>query len=86
MEVVEVDDLYTSPVPPKIMNSLRPTKSEENLGLDVESYSAFTMCGSICDENDPDWSQEDDEISRQVIVACNSLKSNNRRYYFSILS
>lgn len=67
MEVLEVDDLYTSPVPTKIMNSLRHTKSEENLGGDSDSSSAFTLCGSVCDENDPDWSQEDDEISRQVL-------------------
>ena len=32
MEVLEVEDLYTSPVPTKIMgSSLRHTKSEENL-------------------------------------------------------
>ena len=70
MEVLEVDDLYTSPVPAKIMNSLRHTKSEENLGGgangDTASVSAFSMCGIICDDNDPDWSQEDDEITQQV--------------------
>ncbi|KAJ8674281.1 hypothetical protein QAD02_005543 [Eretmocerus hayati] len=31
VEVLEVDDLHTSPVPTKIMSSLRHTKSEENL-------------------------------------------------------
>ncbi|XP_022919444.1 phosphatidylinositol 4-kinase beta [Onthophagus taurus] len=65
VEVLEVDDLYTSPVPPKIMNALRHTKSEENLGGDTASLSAFSMCGIICDDNDPDWSQEDDEITQQ---------------------
>lgn len=60
-----MDDLYTSPVPTKIMSSLRHTKSEENLGGDAASLSAFSMCGIICDD-DPDWSQEDDEISQQV--------------------
>lgn len=65
VEVLEVDDLYTSPVPTKIMSTLRHTKSEENLGADTASLSAFSMCGGICDDNDPDWSQEDDEISRQ---------------------
>lgn len=67
VEVLEVDDLYTSPVPTKIMSSLRHTKSEENLGGgDTVSLSAFSMCGVICDDNDPEWSQEDDEISQQV--------------------
>ncbi|KAI4459127.1 phosphatidylinositol kinase [Holotrichia oblita] len=65
VEVLEVDDLYTSPVPTKIMNTLRHTKSEENLGADTSSLSAFSMCGIMCDDNDPDWSQEDDEISQQ---------------------
>lgn len=67
MEALEVDDLYTSPVPPKIMSTLRHTKSEEKLCVDTESLPpSFTFCGNICDDNDPDWSQEDDEISRQV--------------------
>lgn len=48
------------------MSSLRHTKSEENLGGDTTSLSAFSMCGVICDDVDPDWSQEDDEISQQV--------------------
>ncbi|KRT82286.1 hypothetical protein AMK59_4361, partial [Oryctes borbonicus] len=65
VEVLDVDDLYTSPVPTKIMNTLRHTKSEENLGGDSSSLSAFSMCGIMCDDNDPDWSQEDDEISQQ---------------------
>lgn len=66
MEVVEVDDLYSSPITPKIMPTLRHTKSEENLGgYDNNSASAFSMCGMLCDDNDPDWSKEDDEISRQ---------------------
>ncbi|KAL3280141.1 hypothetical protein HHI36_017642 [Cryptolaemus montrouzieri] len=66
VEVVEVDDIYSSPVTPKVMPTLRHTKSEENLGgYDNNSASAFSMCGMLCDDNDPDWSKEDDEISRQ---------------------
>ncbi|XP_044262137.1 phosphatidylinositol 4-kinase beta [Tribolium madens] len=66
VEVVEVDDLHTSIVTPKIWPTLRHTKSEENLGGgDTTSLSAFSMCGGLCDDNDPDWSQEDDEISQQ---------------------
>ncbi|KAJ3641340.1 hypothetical protein Zmor_027852 [Zophobas morio] len=66
VEVVEIDDLHTSIVTSKIMPTLRHTKSEENLGGgDTTSLSAFSMCGGLCDDNDPDWSQEDDEISQQ---------------------
>ncbi|XP_065171006.1 phosphatidylinositol 4-kinase beta isoform X2 [Atheta coriaria] len=65
VEALEADDLYSSPVPTKIMtSSLRHTRSEENLGADTASLSAFSMCGMGC-EDDPDWSQEDDEISLQ---------------------
>lgn len=65
VEVVEVEDIYTSSVPSKIMSTLRHTKSEENLKHDSISLSAFSVCGSCYDDNDPEWSQEDDEISQQ---------------------
>uniref|UniRef100_A0A6P7GB21 Phosphatidylinositol 4-kinase beta-like n=1 Tax=Diabrotica virgifera virgifera TaxID=50390 RepID=A0A6P7GB21_DIAVI len=65
VEVVEVEDLESSPVPPKIMPTLRHTKSEENLKHESVSLSAFSMCGGCYDDLDPDWSQEDDEISQQ---------------------
>ncbi|CAG9765302.1 unnamed protein product [Ceutorhynchus assimilis] len=65
LEVVEVDDNYSSPVPSKIMSTLRHTKSEENLQHDSVSLSAFSVCGGCYDDNDPEWSQEDDEISQQ---------------------
>ncbi|XP_056647918.1 phosphatidylinositol 4-kinase beta [Diorhabda sublineata] len=65
VEVVEVDDLESSPVPQKIMPTLRHTKSEENLKHETISLSAFSMCGGCYDDLDPDWSQEDDEISQQ---------------------
>lgn len=71
VEVIEVEDVCTSPVTAKIMssaNSLRHTKSEENLGGDsMLAFNAFSMCGIVCDgtDNDPDWSQEDDEILQQ---------------------
>lgn len=75
VEVLEVDDISTSPVPAK-MNQLRHTRSEENLGssesgaaADTTSLSAFSMCGQ-CEDPDPEgcWSQEDDEISQQVFL------------------
>ncbi|CAG9858590.1 unnamed protein product [Phyllotreta striolata] len=65
VEVVEVEDLESSPVPQKIMSTLRHTKSEENLKHETVSLSAFSMCGGCYDDADPDWSQEDDEISQQ---------------------
>ncbi|KAF7992355.1 hypothetical protein HCN44_001680 [Aphidius gifuensis] len=41
VEVLEVEDLYTSPVPTKIMgSSLRHTKSEENLTLEQQDKDA----------------------------------------------
>ncbi|KAL1505880.1 hypothetical protein ABEB36_005335 [Hypothenemus hampei] len=67
VEVVEVEDLYTSSVPNKIMSTLRHTKSEENLKHDSLSLSAFSVCGGCYDDTDPEWSQEDDEISQQYI-------------------
>ncbi|XP_060525388.1 phosphatidylinositol 4-kinase beta [Cylas formicarius] len=67
IEVVEVEDMYNTPVPSKIMPTLRHTKSEENLKHESMSLSSFSVCGTCYDDNDPDWSQEDDEISQQYI-------------------
>nr|CAD7407819.1 unnamed protein product [Timema cristinae] len=73
VEVLEVDDIHTSPVPARIMNSLRHTKSEENLAADdaaaqAESASlcAFSVYGNADEETGDCWSQEDDEISQQL--------------------
>ncbi|KAJ1522314.1 hypothetical protein ONE63_002611 [Megalurothrips usitatus] len=73
VEVVEVEDLHTSPVPPKAMSSLRHTRSEENIAGTNESPAdrpgncgAFSVYSSPDDETTGDcWSQEDDEISQQ---------------------
>ncbi|CAG9823219.1 unnamed protein product [Phaedon cochleariae] len=65
VEVVEVDDIESSPVPTKIMPTLRHTRSEENLKHETTSLSAFSACGGCYDDLDADWSQEDDEISQQ---------------------
>ncbi|GLV43937.1 four wheel drive [Carabus blaptoides fortunei] len=74
VEVLVVEDMYRCAVPMKVMNGLRHTRSEENLGggsgsggtADTSSLGAFSMCGQ-CDDPDPEgcWSQEDDEISQQ---------------------
>lgn len=100
---MEVEDLYTSPVPTKIMgSSLRHTKSEENLTggeqsnvtsssnmvsaemqqnvttalrqTPVKNISPYSIKNTEIAFNFPDddpndcWSQEDDEITQQVIL------------------
>lgn len=66
VEVLQVDDIYTSPVVTKMMNALRHTKSEENLANESPSFPSFvSQIGREDDENC--WSQEDDEISQQYI-------------------
>ncbi|XP_046990426.1 phosphatidylinositol 4-kinase beta isoform X1 [Schistocerca americana] len=71
VEVLEVDDIHTSPVPAKIMNTLRPTKSEDNLVAEVQCESlsscAFSIYSSPDDDTADCWSQEDDEISQQYM-------------------
>ncbi|PSN39507.1 Phosphatidylinositol 4-kinase beta [Blattella germanica] len=73
VEVLEVEDIHTSPVPAKIMNTLRHTKSEENLAAEgaaqAESASlcAFSVYGNPDEETGDCWSQEDDEISQQYM-------------------
>lgn len=64
VEVLQVDDIYTSPVVTKMMNALRHTKSEENLANEP-SFPFVSQIGREDDENC--WSQEDDEISQQYI-------------------
>lgn len=48
VEVVEVNDIYTSPVIPKMMPSLRHTKSEEHLDSQISTPSPD---GSVADGN-----------------------------------
>lgn len=57
-----MDDLYNSPVSPKMMNALRHIKSEENL-----MNEPFPCSQLVREEDDLCWSQEDDEISQQYI-------------------
>ncbi|XP_064488634.1 phosphatidylinositol 4-kinase beta-like [Ornithodoros turicata] len=69
VEVVEVADIQTSPVPAKIINTLRQTRSEENLPeyFGQTAGSVFSMCSM---DDDPEcWTQEDDEISLQFLRA-----------------
>ncbi|XP_014262636.1 phosphatidylinositol 4-kinase beta isoform X2 [Cimex lectularius] len=61
VEVVEVEDLATTPVVSKSMNTLRHTKSEENLAAAHSGY-----CHLELDEGEW-WSQEDDDISQQYL-------------------
>ncbi|XP_066993057.1 phosphatidylinositol 4-kinase beta isoform X2 [Anabrus simplex] len=73
VEVLEVEDIHTSPVPAKIMNTLRHTKSEENLAAEAAaqaestSLCAFSVYGNPDEETGDCWSQEDDEISQQYM-------------------
>lgn len=79
VEVLEVADIYTSPVIPKMMPTLRHTKSDEHLDQLVESSEmlkkgttkSFVMnrISSTLDVfNEEDvWSQEDDEITAQYL-------------------
>ncbi|XP_076355706.1 phosphatidylinositol 4-kinase beta-like isoform X1 [Tachypleus tridentatus] len=80
VEVVEVEDMETSPIPSKIVNTLRQTRSEENL-LDYYSHqdvslSTFSLYPSV-DDDDDCWSQEDDDISVQLQYI-NCLKTRDR--------
>lgn len=74
--------MATSPVPHKLMTSLRTTKSEENLLANERPASASSAnlqaaclamphsssTGALCayDDNNDCWTPEDDEISQQV--------------------
>ena len=70
MEVLEVEDAHTAPVPSKILeNTLRFTKSEEDLTAiharsDGSPRPEFSVYGSgMIEFDDADcWSQEDDDI------------------------
>lgn len=70
VEVLEVEDTQTTPVPAKIINTLRQTRSEENLLEHFNHTEAaraqFNVYPSIDDDGDC-WSQEDDEISLQYM-------------------
>lgn len=55
VEIVEVEDTEKSPVISRATNTLRQTRSEENL-----STMSDSDVDSCC------WSQEDDDISTQV--------------------
>lgn len=77
VEVVEVQDIYTSPVILKMMPTLRHTKSEENLeSKDTLKKGATSTSESSNVSNileipsivtDDVWSQEDDEITAQYL-------------------
>lgn len=79
VEVVEVADIYTSPVIPKMMPTLRHTKSDEHLDQLGETVPdtkkeptkdfAMNRISSQLDVfNEEDvWSQEDDEITAQYL-------------------
>lgn len=63
VEVVEVEDIHASPVVARAMNTLRHTKSEENLIASSYNNNNNHM---DAEESIDCWSQEDDDISQQV--------------------
>ncbi|XP_055941151.1 phosphatidylinositol 4-kinase beta-like [Argiope bruennichi] len=68
VEVIEVDDIHGSPVPPKMINALRQTRSEENLPeyFHSQDFSGVSFSIHPAMDNDADcWTQEDDDISLQ---------------------
>jgi phosphatidylinositol 4-kinase B len=74
VEVVEVSDIYTSPVIPKMMPTLRRTKSDEHLDQSVEQNDDkdekegdFALGSHLVFNEDEVWSKEDDEITAQYI-------------------
>lgn len=80
VEVVEVNDIYTSPVIAKMMPSLRHTKSEEYLDStstvtadvdaesnDVVKYKAYWQEQQHGISDDNAWLTEDDEITAQYL-------------------
>lgn len=80
VEVLEVADIYTSPVIPKMMPTLRHTKSEEHLdqfGENVpenakspatKDFGLNRISSHLDVFNEEDvWSQEDDEITAQYL-------------------
>lgn len=79
VEVVEVADIYTSPVIPKMMPTLRHTKSDEHLDqlgdsaeeVKKESEKGFVQSRTVSNfdvfNEEEIWSQEDDEITAQYL-------------------
>ncbi|CAL1297193.1 unnamed protein product [Larinioides sclopetarius] len=68
VEVIEVDNIHGSPVPPKMINALRQTRSEENLPefFHSQDFSGVSFSVHPAMDNDADcWTQEDDDISLQ---------------------
>lgn len=59
---MEVEDIHASPVVARAMNTLRHTKSEENLIASNYNNNNHTDP----EESIDCWSQEDDDISQQV--------------------
>lgn len=76
VEVVAVTNMQVAVVPPKIINTLRQTRSEENLPdyfvqheLSAVSFSIYP----IVDDDAECWTQDDDDISMQYVACHRSL-------------
>uniref|UniRef100_A0A2L2Y9S4 Phosphatidylinositol 4-kinase beta n=2 Tax=Parasteatoda tepidariorum TaxID=114398 RepID=A0A2L2Y9S4_PARTP len=79
VEVIEVDNIHCAPVPPKMINALRQTRSEENLPdyFDTQDFSgvSFSVHPALDDDGDC-WTQEDDAISMQY-ASCTKPKDRD---------
>ncbi|XP_076307960.1 phosphatidylinositol 4-kinase beta-like isoform X2 [Tachypleus tridentatus] len=86
VEVVEVEDMEKSPIPSKIGNTLRQTRSEDNL-LNYYSHQdvspgSFSLY-PILDDGEC-WSQEYDDISLQLqYITCHKTKDRDTLSQFS---
>ncbi|XP_054719481.1 phosphatidylinositol 4-kinase beta-like isoform X2 [Uloborus diversus] len=79
VEIIEVDDIHGSVVPPKMINALRQTRSEENLPDYFGNYDfpgvSFSIHPALDDDADC-WTQEDDAISLQY-ASCQKPKDRD---------
>ncbi|KAJ6632702.1 Phosphatidylinositol 4-kinase beta, partial [Pseudolycoriella hygida] len=92
VEVVEVDDIYTSPVMPKLMPTLRHTKSEEHLesGLTAttKQLSKDSVANSDIQNNTRDGERSSEygvsdsdawsQEDDEITVQCSNLKITNK--------
>ncbi|XP_022254569.1 phosphatidylinositol 4-kinase beta-like [Limulus polyphemus] len=87
VEVTEVENMETSPIPSKFVNTLRQTRSEENL-LDYCSHqdvspNSFSVYPNV--DNDGEcWSLEDDDVSAQLqYLRCHKTRDRDTLSQFS---
>ncbi|XP_023241406.1 phosphatidylinositol 4-kinase beta-like, partial [Centruroides sculpturatus] len=76
VEVVAVENMQVAVVPPKIINTLRQTRSEENLPdyfVQHELSNVSFNIYPILDDDAECWTHDDDDISMQYVACHRSL-------------